>query len=37
VSLDELIDTVDAFYQDNPNQMTVPVLVVLWNSFVETD
>ena len=37
VSLDELIDTVDAFYRDNPNQMTVPVLVVLWNSFVETD
>lgn len=37
VSLDELIETVDTFYRDNPNQMTVPVLVVIWNAFVETD
>ena len=37
VSLDELIETADAFYRDNPNQMTVPVLVVLWNAYIETD
>ena len=27
--LDDLINTADAFYRDNPNQMTVPVLVVI--------
>ena len=37
VSLDELIDAVDNFYQENPDKLTVPVLVVIWNSFVETD
>ncbi len=37
VSLDELIDAVDNFYQENPDKQTVPVLVVIWNSFVETD
>ena len=36
-SLDDLIATADAFYRDNPNQMTVPVLVVIWNAYVETD
>lgn len=37
VSLDDLIATADNFYRDNPNQMTVPVMVVLWNAYVETD
>ncbi len=37
VSLNELIDAVDNFYQENPDKLTVPVLVVIWNSFVETD
>ena len=36
-SLDDLIATVDAYYRDNPRQMTVPVLVVIWNTYVETD
>ena len=36
-SLDDLINAVDAFYRDNPDQMTVPVLVVIWNTFVETE
>ena len=36
-SLDGLIDAVDAFYRDNPDQSTVPVLVVLWNTFVDTE
>jgi len=36
-SYDDLIATIDAFYRDNPRQMTVPVLVVIWNTYVETD
>jgi len=37
VSLEELIDAADTFYRENPDQMQEPVLVVIWNSFVETD
>ena len=36
-SLDDMIAAIDSFYADNPDQMTVPVLMVIWNTFVETD
>jgi hypothetical protein len=35
VSLDELIDTIDDWYAANPNELQVPVLVVIWNEIVE--
>ena len=37
VSLDDLINTVDTWYQENPEELQVPVLVVLWNSYIEAD
>jgi hypothetical protein len=36
-SLDDLINAVDRFYRDNPDEMEDPVLVVIWNTFIETD
>jgi hypothetical protein len=36
-TLNNLIAAIDAYYADNPDQLSVPVMVVIWNSFVETD
>lgn len=36
-SLDDLINAVDRFYRDNPDELEDPVLVVIWNTFIETE
>ena len=36
-TLNGLIAAIDSFYADNPDQLAVPVLVVIWKSFVDTD
>ena len=35
VSIDQLIAAIDRFYKDNPGSMETPVLVVIWNTYVE--
>ena len=37
VGVDDLIRAVDAFYADNPGERTKPVLVVVWNLYVEPE
>ena len=37
VTIDELIATLDGFYDSNPNSMDTPVMVVIWNTYVEPD
>ena len=36
-TLNGLMAAVDSFYADNPDQLDVPVLVVIWQLFVDTD
>ncbi len=36
-TINELVAAVDAWYTANPGSLETPVLVVIWNSFVETD
>ncbi len=36
-TINDLVGAVDSFYGNNPDKMDVPVLVVIWNTFVETD
>ena len=37
VSLNELISTIDRFYKENPDKLTQPVLMVIWDEFVEKE
>ena len=34
---DDMVDTIDAWYAANPESMETPVLVVIWNSYVDKD
>ena len=34
-TMDSIVKTVDAWYENNPDSMDTPVLVVIWNEIVE--
>lgn len=36
-TINDVVAAVDAWYASNPGSMDTPVLVVVWNSLVETD
>ena len=36
-TINDIVAAVDAFYAANPGSMDTPVLVVIWNAFVEKD
>ena len=37
VIYEDLIEAIDAWYAANPGSIDTPVLVVVWNEYVETD
>jgi hypothetical protein len=37
VTINQMVATIDAWYSANSGSMETPVLVVLWNSYVEAD
>ena len=37
VTINQVMAEVDAWYAANPDKMSEPVLVVIWNSYVEND
>ena len=37
VTINEFIATLDSFYESNPDSMETPVMVVIWNTYVEPD
>ena len=37
VSLDQCIDAIDSWYEAHPDQLSVPVMVVIWKVFVEKE
>ena len=36
-TIEGLIETIDSFYENNPESMETPVMVVIWNSYVEPE
>ena len=36
-TIDELVAAVDDYYASNADELDTPVLVAIWNTFVETD
>lgn len=36
-TVNEVVATVDSWYASNPGKMSTPVLVVIWNSYVENE
>ncbi len=37
VTINELIAAIDGFYVNNPDSMDTPVMVVIWNTYVEPE
>lgn len=37
VTLNDMIDVIDNWYADNPDNLETPVLVVIWNEYVEKE
>ena len=37
VTLNDMIDVIDSWYMDNPAELETPVLVVIWNEYVEKE
>lgn len=36
-TINGLIETIDSFYENNPDSMDTPVMVVIWNTYVEPE